>query len=100
MSVWPKAVPSTLSLPAGGAELVSVSITVPARNLESLLEALALIEFPINPRIFHDAGEGTMVEFPAYHNHLDEVRRAVSAFGFDSQSLRITNMLEAIHQKP
>jgi hypothetical protein len=72
---------------------------VPARNLESLLEALARIDFPINPRIFHDPGNLATVEFPAYDNRLDEVRHALAAFGFDPQSLRITGMLEAIRQK-
>lgn len=105
MSVWPKAVPTSLSLPDSEGALVSVSIQVAARNLEALLEALAHIEFPINPQIYHDAGPGTLVEFPAYENHLAEVRRALLAFGFDPQCLRVTSMLDAIqgrsfNQKP
>ena len=35
--------------------LVCVSISVDPRSLESLLEALAELDFPINPQIFHDA---------------------------------------------
>ncbi|SPE25000.1 conserved hypothetical protein [Candidatus Sulfopaludibacter sp. SbA3] len=99
MSVWPKLVPASLSLPDGEGVLVSVSIQIAPRHLESLLEALAHIAFPINPQIYHDAAPGTLVEFPAYETHLDEVRRVLQAFGFDPQSLRITSMLEAI-QKP
>jgi hypothetical protein len=105
MSVWPKSVPANLSLPDSEAALVSVSIQIAARHLESLLEALAHIEFPINPQIYHDAGSSALVEFPAYENHLEEVRRALQLFGFDPQCLRVTSMLEAIqsrsfHQKP
>jgi hypothetical protein len=100
MSVWPKAVPASLSLSDSEGVLVSVSIQVAPRSLESLLEALARIEFPINPQIYHDAAPGTVVEFPAYENHLGEVRRALQAFGFDPAGLRVTSMLEAIHQKP
>jgi len=98
MSVWPKAAAISLSLPDSEAALVSVSISVPPKRLEALLEALAHIEFPINPQIYHDAAPGTVVEFPAYENRLDEVRRALRAFGFDPKSVRVTGMMEAIHQ--
>ena len=96
MSVWPKTGPTSLSLPESEGALVSISIRVAPRHLELLLEALALIEFPINPQIFHEAGPGSLVEFPAYENHLDEVRKALQAFGFDPECLRVTSMLETI----
>lgn len=96
MSVWPKANPTSLSLPSEEGALVSVSIQVAPRHLESLLEALARIDFPINPQIYHDAVPGTLVEFPAYDNHLDEVYAAIRAYGFDAGCVRVTPMLEAI----
>ena len=90
--------------------LVSVSISVDPRRLESLLEALAQLDFPINPQIYHDAvliyrypdfheetENTTLVEFPAYEAQLDEVRGAIDAFGFDRRSLHVTGMLEDIH---
>lgn len=90
--------------------LVSVSISVDPRHLESLLEALAQVEFPINPQIYHDAAlvyrfaDGqhraeaiTLVEFPAYEERLGEVRRAVAAFGFDAESVHAVRMLDDIH---
>lgn len=90
--------------------LVSVSISVDARHLESLLESLAQLAFPINPQIYHDAAlvyrypdrheeteKTTLVEFPAYEAQLDEVRAAIGAFGFDPRSLHVTAMLEDIH---
>ena len=96
MSVWPKTVPEHLSLPDSEGALVSVSIQVAPRHLELLLEALALIEFPINPQIFHEAGPGSLVEFPAYENHIDQVYRALQAFGFERDCVRVTSMLDAI----
>ena len=56
MSVWPS-VPSTHSpaLRGSDGELVSVSVTVEPRDLEDLLEALAALDFPVNPQIYHDA---------------------------------------------
>ncbi len=90
--------------------LVSVSISVDPRHLESLLEALARLDFPINPQIYHDAamvyrfGDGreqsvatTLVEFPAYEGRLGDVRRAVEAFGFDPDSVHVVGMLDEIH---
>lgn len=90
--------------------LVSVSISVDPRHLESLLEALAQLSFPINPQIYHDAAliyrfsdlheeteATTLVEFPAYEAQLDAVRGALSAYGFDPASLRATGMLDDIH---
>jgi hypothetical protein len=90
--------------------LVSVSIDVDPRYLEDLLEALARVEFPINPQIYHHAemvylqpnGEEetvstTLVEFPAYAGRLEEVRNALSACGLDSTSVYVTRMLDEIH---
>ena len=96
MSVWPKPISASLSLPESEGALVSVSIQVPPRNLESLLEALARIDFPINPQIYHDAAPGAIVEFPAYENHLIEVYQALQACGFDRSCVSVTPMLEAI----
>src|SRR5579871_6126747 len=77
MSVWPQKTAASLLSGSNGV-LVSVSIHVDPRHLESLLEALAQVSFPINPQIYHDASmvyryaDGrevteatTLVEFPA-----------------------------------
>lgn len=95
MSVWPNEVPATPLASSEGA-LISVSIPVNSRYLESLLEALASVSFPINPQIQHDCGGATVVEFPAYEPHVEEVRRALEAFGFDAKSLRTRGMWEKI----
>ena len=46
---------SSASLATTEGALVSVSIHIDPRYLEVLLEALARIDFPINPQIYHDA---------------------------------------------
>ena len=109
MSVWPEVSPEK---PLSGREgvLVSVSIGVDARYLESMLEALARVDFPINPQIYHDAAivylypDGhqeteatTLVEFPAYAGRIEEVRRAVVAHDFDPDSVHVRAMLDEIH---
>ena len=72
-------------------ELVSVSVDVEPRALESLLEVLSEVTFPINPQIYH--GALTTVEFPAYESRLDEVRQTLARAGFDPQSVHSVSML-------
>src|SRR5262249_43818009 len=102
--------PTSPALAGSEGTLVSVSICIDPRNLESLLEALAQVSFPINPQIYHDAAVvyvypdqrqeselATLVEFPAYAGQLDEVRGAVTTTGTDLANIRVTSMLEDIH---
>jgi len=111
MSVWPKTVAGPLLAGSKGA-LVSVSIHVDPRHLESLLEALAQVSFPINPQIYHDAlmvyryADGreetettTLVEFPAYSGQMEEVRSGLEAHGFDPDTVYVTTMLDEIHSE-
>lgn len=89
--------------------LVSVSIRVEPRDLEDLLEALARVDFPINPQIYHEAeivsrdSQGfehpeltTLVEFPAYFGRVDGVYAALESEGFDRESVLITSMLDEL----
>jgi hypothetical protein len=104
MSVWSTAVPASLPLLGTEGALVSVSISVEPPRLEALLDALAHLDFPINPQIFHDAGPCTRpaampvarVEFPAYEKRLPEIRGLLEACGFSAKSVRDTAMLESI----
>src|SRR5260370_37080449 len=109
MSVWPEIPPVTPSLSTAEGALVSVSIHVEPHSLESLLESLALVSFPINPQIYHDAAlvyryaDGreetesiTLVEVPAYEGRLDELRRTVQAYGFPPDCIHAVPILEEI----
>ena len=109
MSVWPQPLPVTPALSTAEGALVSVSIHVEPHSLESLLEALALVGFPINPQIYHDAAmvyhyaDGrdetrfiTLVEFPAYEGRLEEVRRSLEAHGFERECIHAVGMLQEI----
>ena len=113
MRVWPQPAVAGPSLATSEGSLVSISVSVDPRRLEALLEALAQIGFPINPQIYHNASyvyvypDGheeaeptTLVEFPAYAQRLDEVRRALEANGFDPHSAEVVSMLDEIHRAP
>jgi len=91
-------------------ELLSIAITVEPRLLERLLDALAGLDFPINPQIYHQAAivhkyaDGrqqvqpvTMVEFPAYASRLTEVRAAIEKLELPSDALVHQPALECLH---
>src|SRR4051794_23742354 len=94
MSVWAAAPVSPLSGAEGA--LFSVLVSVEPLRLEALLDALAGLEFPINPQIYHDA-PGTLVEFPAYENRLAGIRKCLQQNGFSVDSVKATSMLDSIH---
>ncbi len=99
MSVWSTAVTAASLLGTEGA-LVSVSICVEPPRLEALLDALAHLDFPINPQIYHDAGPAThpaaLVEFPAYEKRLPEIRGLLETCGFSAKTVTATAMLDFI----
>ena len=112
MSVWSATSSATASLSGREGDLISVSINTDPRYLESLLETLAQVSFPVNPQIYHDAAivylfpDGreeteatTLVEFPAYGSQLGEVRAALESHGFDPATLQLTGMLEEIQSE-
>jgi hypothetical protein len=91
--------------------LISVTITVEARDLEDLLEALAHLEYPVNPQIYHQAtaiyryADGnelceptTVVDFPAYMNWVGGVRQVLRLYGFDPARVHISEMLDELHE--
>ncbi|HLY16998.1 MAG TPA: hypothetical protein VKR61_07220 [Bryobacteraceae bacterium] len=79
-----------------------MSVLVEPPRLEALLDALAHLEFPLNPQIYHNGGPTglpatTVVEFPAYANWLPEIRRLLEASGFPAGSVETAGMLDSIH---
>ena len=73
-------------------ELVSLRIAVDPKHLEDLLEALALLDFPVNPQLYHRPGQVT-VEFPAYSARLAEVASAIRNHGFNPETLEVSRIL-------
>ena len=88
----------TASLPPESAlfgregELISLSIATEPRMLEELLEALASLDFPVNPQLYHRTAE-VRVEFPAYSSQVEQVRDALRRDGFDARNLAISRAL-------
>ena len=110
MSVWPDTISTSPLLTGSEGALISISINVDARDLESLLDALAQVDFPINPQIYHDAAmvyfydgglqrteSTTLVEFPAYAGQLERVRQTLQAYGFSPDIISATPMLDELH---
>jgi len=81
--------PSEPSLFGREGELISLSIATEPRLLEDLLEALASLDFPVNPQLYHRATE-VRVEFPAYSRQIEQVRDALGREGFDSTALAVS----------
>jgi len=99
--------PSRPALAGAEGDLVSVSISVTPPRLEKLLDALAQLDFPINPQIYHDAAlvyhyadeheevePTTLVEFPAYQRQLSQICRLLESCGFPPGSVYATAMLD------
>ena len=93
MSVW-HGIEEPAHLQGTEGELLSARVSVDPRLLEDLLECLASLSFPVNPQIYH--GVPTVVDFPVWEARVLEVRNTLRAFGFDSNSLRTSDMLTTI----
>jgi hypothetical protein len=111
MSFSPALAPNR-SLSSTEGDLVSIAVRVEPRRLEILLEALARVDFPINPQICHEAviafprsdrreetAVTTLVEFPAYLGRLEEVYRALERDGFERDAVQLTSMLDELRSR-
>lgn len=111
MSVWPSTAETGIpALRGSEGELVSISVSVKPRDLEDLLEALATLDFPINPQIYHEAAvvyverdgqrrvePSTIVEFPAYTRRVPKIRGVLETCGFTRDAVSVSPMLDQIH---
>ena len=88
----------TASLPPESAlfgregELISLAIATEPKLLENLLEALASLDFPVNPQLYHRPAE-VLVEFPAYSSQVEQVRDALLKQGFDASGIQMSRPL-------
>jgi hypothetical protein len=84
--------PSEAALFGREGELISLSIAIEPKLLEDLLEALAGLDFPVNPQLYHRPAQ-VLVEFPAYSTQVEQVRAALLGQGFDAGSIQIAKAL-------
>lgn len=94
MSIWPDSQRTAPALYGTEGELVLLQISVEPRLLEELLDALARLDFPVNPELHHRPNF-VSVEFPAYSGKLDEVRKLLKLYGFDPKCLTVERALMA-----
>ncbi len=73
-------------------ELISLSVAIDPKLLEDLLETLAVLDFPVNPQLYHRPAE-VLVEFPAYSSQVEQVRDALTRQGFDSGGIQVSRPL-------
>ena len=73
-------------------ELISLSVSTEPKHLEDLLEALASLDFPVNPQLYHRPAE-VVVEFPAYSSQVDQVRDALVRQGFAGSGIQVSRPL-------
>jgi hypothetical protein len=74
-------VPGEAALWGREGELISLCVATDPKLLEGLLEALASLDFPVNPQLYHRSTE-VLVEFPAYSSQIEKVRSALVDQGF------------------
>ena len=96
MTVLPINADSPGSLFGREGELVSVRISVEPRLLEDLLETLAMLDFPLNPQLYHHTAK-VEVEFPAYSTQIKQVCEALQSRGFDQDSVELSRVLARAH---
>ena len=82
------------ALSSAEGELVLARIAVDPRLLEELLEALAELDFPVNPQIYHSSPQA-VVEFPAYTSRLAEAQDILEKNGFERAMLRVVPVLDS-----
>jgi hypothetical protein len=73
-------------------ELISLTIATEPKLLEDLLEALAGLDFPVNPQLYHRPTE-VLVEFPAYSLQVGQVREALEREGFSGAGVQIARQV-------
>jgi len=88
----------TASLPPEAAlfgregELICLAVATEPKLLENLLEALASLDFPVNPQLYHRPAQ-VLVEFPAYSSQVEQVRDELLRHGFDAGAIQLSRPL-------
>lgn len=80
-------------------DLLSVTVSVPPREIERFLDALAKLPYSINPTLRYEEWQ-THVEFPAWRGWLEDLHRVLASGGFEAARLRYTPVVDRIQQHP
>ena len=92
MSAWTQGDAPAPTLFGSEGELVLLRFEVDPKHLEDLLDALAHLDFPVNPELLHRSAH-VVVEFPAYTGKVEDVRRTLKAYRFDPGALETARVL-------
>ena len=83
-------------------ELLHLSVSVPLRQLQDLLDTLNHLPFPVNPEIVHTGAENSQasplaidVRFPAYERRMPGVITSLEQAGFARDILKVRAALSA-----
>lgn len=91
--IRPNYLPPTHSLAGRDGELILIRITVEPRLLEMLLETLAEASYHINPQLYPNSAEGSVVEFPAYESWRDPIADGLRKAGLSGARIETTRMI-------
>ena len=91
--IRPNYLPPTHSLAGREGELILLRITVEPRLLELLLETLAETSYHINPQLFPNSAEGSVVEFPAYESWCEPIAEGLRKAGLSGVRLETSRMI-------
>jgi len=70
-------------------DLLLVTISIPPRRIEQLLDALAQLPHHINPELRYEEWR-TCVVFPAYRSWLNDLERMIGREPFEGATLQYT----------
>lgn len=73
-------------------ELLAASLTIPSRQLEDLLEALAEAPFPLNPELDHSRPGFTTVRFPLYEHQIAALHDILRLNDFACDLLQVNSV--------
>ena len=79
-------------------DLLSVSVSVPPREIERFLDALAQLPWSIHPTLRYE-GWLTHIEFPAWRGGLDDLHDLLAAGHFDTARLRYTPAVDGMRTR-
>jgi hypothetical protein len=76
-------------------DLLTVTVSIPPREIERFLDALAQLPYSINPNLRYEEWQ-THIQFPAWRVWLDDLHAVLAAGNFHSARLRYTPAVDGV----